>query len=214
MQNYQNLRNQLQPHEPTEYHVERVNKKYIIDFLNSMFFAHAILWDGDDQYNELPIFANQVDDNTGQWEQRGAILVHKRDSKALRLLVTASQESRQRVCYRVQSIKEPLHIDEHRKIYYPLDNVIIDFCIADRHLGVYEPSAYSFFDATERADHISNRKLFSFLEFLINCYFIALDKKALFEDMLLDSFSFPPDTLDQHYLPVFGVKREITSSRD
>jgi hypothetical protein len=196
-----------------DYHIERINKKYIIDFLNSMFFAHAVLWDGEDQYNDLPIFANEIDNPNNKWEQRGAILVHKREQKALRLLVTATKDRLQKVAYRVSSIKEALHLDEHRKIYYPLDNVTIDFCIADLNLGVYEPTAYSFFDASEKVDHISNRKLFSLIEFLINCYYLSLDNKDLFQDILLDGFSFPPDALDEHYLPVFGVKKDVTSDR-
>jgi hypothetical protein len=195
-----------------DYHIERVNKKYIIDFLNSLFFAHAVLWDGEDQFNDLPIFANEVDDGE-HWEQRGALLVHKREQKALRLLISATKERKQKVCFRLQSIKEPLHIDEHRKVYYPLDNVVIDFCISDLNLGVYEPTAYSFFDAAEKVDHISNKKLFALIEFLINCSFISINNKLLFEDLLLDQFSFPPDAIDEHYLPVFGVKRDVAYSR-
>jgi hypothetical protein len=189
-----------------DYHIERINKKYIIDFLNSMFFAHAVLWDGEDQYNDLPIFANQIDSDMEKWEQRGALLVHKREQKALRLVITATKDRRQKVCFRLQSIKEPIHIDDHRKIYYPLDNVAIDFCISDLNLGVYEPTAYSFFDAAEKVDHISNKKLFSLIEFLFNCYFLSMDNKELFDDILLHPFSFPPDAIDEHYMPVFGVK--------
>ena len=197
---------------PVDRHIERINKKYIIDFMNSMLFAHAILWDGEDQYNDLPIFANQTDSAEAQWEQRGAILVHKREQKALRLLVTATKDTTQKVCYRIKSIKDPLHLDEQRKVYYPLDNVILDFCIADLNLGVYEPSAYSFFDAAEKVDHISIKKLFSLIEFLISCHFVSLNTKALFEDLVLDKFSFPPDALAEHYLPVFGVRRDDASS--
>jgi hypothetical protein len=198
--------------EHVDFHVERVSKKFIIDLLDSLFFAHAVLWDGDDQYNDLPIFTNQID-SEDQWEQRGAILVHKREQKALRLLITAEKDKRQKVCYRMSSIKEPLHIDEHRKVYYPLNNVQIDFCIADLNLGVYEPTAYSFFDASEKVDHISNKKLFSLIEFLLNSYFLSLDNKSIFEEMLLDPFSYPPDAIDEHYLPVFGVKQDGTSGR-
>jgi hypothetical protein len=200
-------------HVPAEYHIERISKKYIIDFLNAMFFAEAMLWDGDDQYNDLPIFANQIDRADAQWEQRGVVLVHKREQKALRMTLTVEKETTQKVCYRIQSIKEPLHIDEKRKVYYPLNNVVIDFSIADLNLGVYEPSSYSFFDAAEKVEHISNKKLFSLMEFLFNCYFITVDKKEIFEDLLMDQFSFPPDALAEHYLPVFGVRRENPDSR-
>lgn len=190
------------------YHVERISKKYIIDFLNAFFFAQAVLWDGDDQYNDLPIFNNRTE-GTEQWEQRGALLVHRKNQTALRLLVTATKDTRQKVCYRLAGIKEPLQIDEHKKVYYPLDNVIVDMCIADLNLGVYEQSAYSFFDASEKTDHISTKKLFALVEFLLNCYYLSLDRKALFEDLILDQFSFPPSVIDEHYLPVFGVKKEI-----
>jgi len=190
------------------YHVERITKKYIIDFLNAFFFAQAVLWDGDDQYNDLPIFDNQIDGHE-HWEQRGALLVHRKNQTALRLLVTATKTNRQKICYRLSGIKEPVQIDEHKKVYYPLDNVVVDLCIADLNLGVYEQSAYSFFDASEKADHISPKRLFAIVEFLINCYYLSLDRRGLFEDLLADQFSFPPSVIDEHYLPVFGVKKDV-----
>lgn len=194
--------------EQVHFHVERITKKYIIDFLNAFFFAHAVLWDGEDQYNDLPIFENRAEAGREQWEQRGAILAHKQQQIAFRLLVTATKEKHQKICYRLASLKEPLQIDEHKKMYYPMDNVQIDLCIADLNLGVYEPSAYSFFDAAQKADHISTKKLFAVVEFLFNCYYLSIDKKSVFDDLILDQYSFPPDVIDEHYLPVFGVKKD------
>ena len=37
-------------------HIEKITKKYILDYLNALLFSNTVLWDGDDQYNELPIF--------------------------------------------------------------------------------------------------------------------------------------------------------------
>lgn len=190
--------------EPVNFHVERITKKYIIDFLNALFFAHAVLWDGEDQFNDLPIFENRAAEGE-QWEQRGAILAHRSKQIAFRLLVTATKDRHQKVCYRLASLKEPLQIDEHKKIYYPMDNVKLDLCIADLNLGVYEPSAYSFFDALGGS---TTKKLFTLAEFLFSCYYLSIDKKSVFEDLVLDQFSFPPDVIDQHYLPVFGVKKD------
>jgi hypothetical protein len=55
-----------------DYHIGKITKKYIIDFLNALLFSNSVLWDGDDQFNELPIFETTAEEGL-RTEQRGAL---------------------------------------------------------------------------------------------------------------------------------------------
>lgn len=189
----------------TDQHILKITKKYILDHLNAQFFANTVIWDGIDQYNELPILY-VTEDKSPKFEHRGALILSRDRPIALRLLATTVESYRQSICYRVTGIKKPIRIDDYRKIYYPLDHITIDFSIADLNLGVNEPSSYSFYDNTSPDGTAKNKKLFTFLKHLLSSYFIAFDKPSIFEDIMHDLLSFPPVTTDRHYLPIFGVQ--------
>jgi len=164
-----------------------------------------VIWDGIDQYNELPILYVTEDKNP-KFEHRGALLISRDRPVALRILTTTVQSSKQSICYRITGIKKPIRIDDHKKIYYPLESISMDFSIADLNLGVNEPSSYSFCDNTAQNGAVKNKKVFALLKYLLASYFISFDKEEIFNDLLHHILSFPPVTTDPHYIPVFGVQ--------
>jgi hypothetical protein len=185
-------------------HIAKVTKKYMVDFLNAMLFSNAVLWDGDDQFNELPIF-NTREEAGYRSEQRGALLVDKQNSKVLRISVTVTESATQKVCYRVTGLKDPLRIDEGPRLYYPLDGPVVDTSISDLSLGIKNISSYSFSDNTDANGNMSNKKLFALLRHLIQSIFITIEDKAIFEDLIEDVLSQPPTASDPHFHPIFGL---------
>jgi hypothetical protein len=188
----------------TKNHMEKITKKYIIDFLNSLFFSNTVLWDGTDQFNELPIFG-AYNDNEFREEQRGALLINIKTAKALRIAITALEGSQQQVCYRISGLSAPLKVDEGKKIYYPFDGHIVDLSIADLNLGHYDSTSYSFFDNTTPDGAISNQRLFTLLKHCIDSMFVTIDNPDIFNDLTGAVTSSPPVPSDPHYKLVFGV---------
>jgi len=182
-------------------HMLIVTKRYIIEFLNSLLFANTVLWDGIDQYNELPILS----EGSSEQEQRGALLISKSGSTALRLVVTTSTLAQQSVCYRLVSPVKEVKLPEIHKIFYPFKSARIDFSIADLNLGKEEVSSYSFCDNTTSNGSITPERLFSFLKFLITSDVYTYDYPQEFAD-ILDVLSLPPCSTDPQYIPVFGIK--------
>ena len=194
-------------------HIEKITKKYILDYLNALLFSNTVLWDGDDQYNELPIFYSS--NETGlRIEQRGGLFVDKKTSKALRLSVAVLESATSKACYRISSLKEPYRIDEGNRLYYPLENAIVDVSVSDINLGSKDPSSYSFCDNTDETGAISNARLVALLRHVIGSAFLAIDDEELFKDLANDPLSYPPVPSDPHYKPVFGVKDVFDDSRD
>jgi len=196
-----------------DYHMGKITKKYIIDFLNALLFSNSVLWDGDDQFNELPIFATSTEEGMRS-EQRGALFVNRKNSKALRLSVVATETTIQRVCYRLCGLREPLRINEDKRLYYPLDGLIIDMSIADLNLGNSDSSSYSFSDNTNDSGKLNNKKTFTVLEYLLTSSFIAIENQAIFSDLIDQQLSHPPLPSDPHYNPVFGVRDVVDNCID
>lgn len=185
----------------------KLTKKYIIDFLSNMFFSELVSWDGDDQFNQLPILSSD-DSGEAREEQRGALLVHKKHAWGLRLLVTVVDSTRMRICYRITNLKNKLPIDILNKVCYPFEFVNIDFSISDLNFGAYDPTEYSFCDNTNSN---SIDKLFSLLKFVLDCEFIAVEDQALFDDILDQPLNNPPFSGEQHYCPVYASPEKVTS---
>jgi hypothetical protein len=187
----------------THEHVSRITKKYLIDFLNALVFENSVLWDGDDQFNELPIFYS-TQKGVDRTESRGALFVNQRVSRAVRLVVTVVESSRQRVCYRIKGLASPIKIDGASNLYYPLENVAIDFSVSDLNLGVADVASYTFADNASTDGIPNNSKLFTLLKYFLGAAFIAIDDPTIFEDMIDDIRSLPPVPSDPHYKLVFG----------
>jgi len=185
-------------------HINKITKKYVIDMFNALIFSNSVLWDGDDQFNELPIFSTEREGESRE-EQRGAIFVSKKTSNAVRLLVSVDVSINQRVCYRVVGLKTPVRIDSDKQLYYPFEGHSLDVSVADLNLGKQDPTSYSFYDNTNPTGEISNSRLFTLVSFVTSAAFIALDKKEVFDDLLLDELSIPPAMSSPHYKPVFGA---------
>jgi len=200
------------PMRTVDCYIERITKKYIIDYLNALLFSNKALWDGDDQFNELPIFYSSNEDGY-RVEQRGALFVNKRTSRALRLSVVATESVVQGACYRLTGLPEPIRIDEGKNLFYPLD-ASIDVTIADLNLGINDVSSYSFADNTKNEGHITNKRLFAILDHMINSVFICIDSEAMFKDLINASLSLPPVPSEAHYKPVFGVTNATDHSWD
>jgi hypothetical protein len=196
-----------------DHYVGKLTKKYIIDFLNALLFSNAVLWDGDDQFNELPIFKNSSDEGL-RTEQRCALFVNQKTSKALRLSVLVTETTIQRVCYRLCGLHDPLRINEDKRLYYPLDGIVIDVSIADLNLGNSDPASYSFSDNTETTDKLNNKKLFTILNYLLSSTFITIENDEIFKDLLDHTLSHPPLPSDPHFKPVFGVVHVENNYRD
>lgn len=188
---------------PDDYQIIKLTKKYIVDFLNALCFSNTVSWDGDDQFNELPIFTTEIEEGHRE-EQRGALLVHNKYSWALRLLVTVIEDTKQQICYRITGLKQIVTLDDPKRVCIPFELLDIDFSIADLNLGMQEPSSYSFSDnIVKNAD---SSRVFALLRFLIESSLLASDDRKLFEEILVDTLSFPPFSGDTHYIPVYGVQ--------
>jgi len=195
-----------QPH-AASYYIGKITKKYIIDFLNALLFSNSVLWDGDDQFNELPILSTTTEEGF-HTEHRSALFVHSKTSKALRMSVYATETTIQRVCYRISGLQEPLRINEGKRLYYPLDGTTLDLSIADLNLGNNEPASYSFSDNNDSTGKISNKKLFTVLNYLITSVLITIEDKDIFADLIDHQLSEPPLPSDPHFHPVYGVRND------
>jgi hypothetical protein len=183
--------------------INKLTKKYIIDFLNAMFFSNTVSWDSDDQFNQLPILEEETD--TGRhFEQRGVLLIHKKYPWAIKILITVLEDTKQQICYRIVGIKDKVSIEDPKKICIPFDGLHIDFSISDLNLGVQESTSYSF------CDNLGNltTRVFALLRFLLDATFVAFDQRDLFEDLLVENISQPPLGGDIHYAPIYGVSSE------
>jgi len=190
-----------------EYSV-RITKDYIINLLNSLMFSQTVLWDGVDQFNELPILTSTggAEDRT---EQRGALFVDNRYGRVLRLLVTIAEDSPGkdhsvcRVCYRISGLKDATRVGSVNRTYYPFA-VPVDFSMADLRLGVKTPFL-TFSDNTSKDGESDNGKLMALVAHLVSSVLVSVDDPELFQDMLNDVLSTPPIASDPHFNLVFGV---------
>lgn len=184
--------------------IVKLTKRYIVDFLNALFFSRAVAWDGDDQYNQIPLLTESED--LGQRdEQRGVLLVHKKYNHALRLLITVTEDTSQKVCYRITNLKEKLLLDDPKKVCNPMEIPHLDFVIADLNLGIQEASSYSFLDTGKET---SSQRVFSLLSFLLESIPVIHQQENLFEDLLMETKSWPPYAGDAHYSPIYGVESD------
>lgn len=188
----------------SDIHINKITKKYIIDLLNILLFSKTVLWDGIDQFNELPIFRS-TNDSGIRTEQRGGLLINKAVNKALRVLVSVIETPIQRVCYRITSLKNTVRIDESKRLFYPFDAFAIDLSVANLNLGMKDITSYSFSDNTNNDKNTTNSRLFSLVNHITNSVFVSLEDEALFKDMLDDVSSLPPMPDEPHYKLVFGV---------
>ena len=180
--------------------IVKITKRYVLDFLNALFFSRTVSWDGDDQYNQLPILASNEEEGKRE-EQRGVLLVHKKYTYSVRVLLSVVEDSSQKICYRISNIKDKIVLDSPRKVCSPLEVPDLDFSIADLNLGIQEASAYSFADLGDRG----SSRVFSLLSFLLESYPVVYDDPSLFDDIKMDQESWPPYSGDVHYRPIYGV---------
>lgn len=186
----------------------RITKDYIINLLNSLMFSQTVLWDGVDQFNELPIITSNIEEGY-RLEQRGAFFVDNRYSRVLRMMVTVSEDSPGeehsscRVCYRITGLPESIRIGTRNQTYYPF-TVPIDFSIADLRLGVKTPFL-TFADNTDQNTKVNNNKLMALVAHLVSSSLITVYDEELFHDLTNDILSTPPTASDPHFNLVFGV---------
>lgn len=188
----------------TDLYIGRITKKYILDFMNTLLFANTVLWDGIDQFNELPVMYSSNEDGY-RIEQRCALFINRQIPKALRLSVTVTESSVQKACYRFSGISAPLKIDDGKQLYYPLEGRVMDISMADLNLGSKDSSSYSFCDNTNQSGTISNSRLFTLLRHVLGSTFLTVEDSTVFKDMLNTLLSTPPLSSDPHFKPVFGV---------
>lgn len=186
-------------------YTNKLTKRYIIDLLDTLIFSKTILWDGVDQFNEMPIFKESIEDGQ-KVEQRGGLFVNKKTGRALRILVTAQETTTQKVCYRLLGLNKSIRVDDGKRLFYPFEAIAIDFSVADLNLGMRDPSSYSFSDNTHKTKEATTSRLFSLLNHILESKFITFDKEDLFTDMLDSVESLPPMPDDPHFKLVFGVK--------
>jgi hypothetical protein len=176
-----------------------ITKKYVINLLNSLIFSNTLCWDGEDQYNYLPILHTDEDEKL---EQRAALLVHKKYPLALRLIVSVlNEEDGKKVCYRLKSITDDIYVDAMNKTVRPFDTLNLDFAISDLNLAVRDDSALSFHDFYGR----STGRIFSLLKFLLDSDLIVFRDPKVFADIILADGTTPPVSSDMHFDPVFEV---------
>lgn len=187
--------------------ITKLTKKYIIDMLNAILFSNVLAWDGVDQYNELPIVGVE-DDKKTKVEQRSALFLHRKQPMALRVLVTASQHMSQKVCYRIVGIKKKLETEDPRRTFLPMEQMYLDFSIADTNLGLMQDSSYSFSINFDCAIEKEKSVVFNLLRFMLDSEFVAYDDPELFADLLIDIESQPPVSGDPHFKLVYGINRD------
>lgn len=176
-----------------------LTKKYIINLLNSLLFSNTLCWDGEDQYDYLPILHTDEDEHL---EQRAALLVHKKYPLALRLVVsTLTEEDGKKVCYRLRSITEDVYVDDMNKTVRPFDTLNLDFAIADLNLMVKDDASLSFHDFFGK----STNRIFNLLKFLLDSDLVILRDPKVFADIILEDGTMPPVSSDLHFDPVFEV---------
>jgi len=181
-------------------HIVTITKRYIIDYLNALCFSDVMVWDDVCQFNELPLVHVDLEEDS-RCEQRTALLVHKSSPWALRMLVTAQEENRRSVCYRITTINDTINIDDPKRVVRPFDSLKLDFSISDLSLGTREDSSYSFYDrygnSISRTVHL--------LKFLLDSMFVSYNDPKLFADLLMDMHSAVPLSGDMHYNPIYSL---------
>ena len=185
----------------------KLTKKFIIDMLNAILFSNVLNWNGIDQYNELPIVSIE-DDKKAKVEQRSALFLHRKQPLALRVLVTATENMGQKVCYRVVGIKQKLEVEDFRRTFLPMEQMYLDFSIADTNLGVMQDSSYSFAINFDYKSGKEKSIVSNLLLFLMESDFVAYDQVELYKELLDDVLSLPPVPGDPHFKPVYGVNRD------
>lgn len=185
----------------------RITKEYIINLINSLLFSNTVLWDGVDQFNEMPIFTSEQSDGY-RMEQRGALFVDNRFGRILRVLTTIEEDDPAgtgtcRVCYHMAGIKDQMRIGSSNRVYYPFVSPL-DFSVADLRLGVRTPFL-TFADNTEKNKEINSARVMSLVGHLVSSTFIVIDERELFDDLLTSTLSLPPTASDPHFNLVYGV---------
>jgi len=179
----------------------QLTKRFVIDMLGNICFHKTIHWDGNDQFNQLPILSCD-DDKNKRIEQRGAILEHDKYKYAFKLLITAISDTYQQVCYRITNLDKPVEIDD--QVYNPM-GILMDLSFSNVNLGIEKPSSLFFSDNSEENGLISTSKLFMFLEFLIHSKFIAFYDKDVIDWELMSILNYPPIVGDSHFKPVYEI---------
>lgn len=187
-------------------HAAKITKKYIIDMLNSMFLEKSVHWTGEDQFHKL-VLLDHTDDGGLITESRGAFLVHAKLPWAIRILVTKEEDSSQRVCYRVTTIKDRISFSDPHKNCLPPSELQLDFSIADLNLGLSDWTSYSFCDnlySTCNSDTSDKERLFNLLKFMLDSSVHTKDDISLFEDLVGDGKNYPPIAGDLHYSAIYS----------
>ena len=195
-------------------YLDIVTKKYLIDVLNIFFFADVVVFDDKSQFNELySMNIEEIDDNT-ILDQRGALFVHSVYQKGFRVLISCIREKLpgpslreveyyiKSVCYRITNINQDIVLEYPTKVIKPFDNLKIDYSIAHINFGVKEDSSYSMCDNIGYVVNPSSR-LKNLLVFILNSNLVGYQNIEVFQDLLKDSLSIPPDMDSQHYSSIY-----------
>lgn len=195
-------------------HINQLTKKYILDLLNLTCFSNKLCWDGDDLYNDFPIFQFQEDDGKKE-ELRGVVLSSKNTNNAMRMTISViDSKMTKEVCYRVTNLLSPIVINDERTLK-PFDKLSFDVSISDLDFGMDNNSnTFSYNLGGKEKFQISNTKLFSFLRFLLSSDFTVVNDKSIFEELVDDIASYPPLCIHKHYKPIFEAVEHINKSKE
>lgn len=185
-------------------YLDIVTKKYLIDVLNIFFFADVVVFDNKSQFNELySMNIIEIDDNT-VLDQRGALFVHSTYQKGFRVLISClrDEEFIKAVCYRISNINQDIVLEYPTKVIKPFDNLKIDYSIAHINFGTKEDESYSVHDNIGYVVNPSSR-LKNFLVFILNSNLVGYQNTEVFQDLLRDSLSVPPNMDSQHYSSIY-----------
>jgi len=185
--------------------VIKVTKRYIIDMLNAILFEQTVNWEGIDQFNQMAIVA-QEEDGATKLESRGGFFVHDKLPWALRVLATVEEDTSQRVCYRICTIKDRVVFSKPQKNCLPPTDLVLDYSIADLNLGLADWTSYSFHDNIQNpysSDVSHVERIFSLLKFLLSSSLHTKDDVDLFSDLVNARESQPPVAGDIHYSAVY-----------
>lgn len=182
---------------------QKHTQKYIINVLNAFMFSSTTSWEGEDQFDLLPILKADVLEENG--EQRGCLLVHNNSPAALKLLITKVINGRTKVCYRITNLEDKMVLDNPKKVCYPSKISPLDFSISDLNFGVDDPLSLYFSDNCSE----DLKRIYKLLPFLLNCYPVLLNEGLeIFDDIVVEALSWPPCAGDKHFKPIFGVTQD------
>lgn len=180
---------------------QRQTKKYIIDVLHAFLFSNDTAWDGQNQFDLLPILKKEEFEYE-YGEQRGCLLVHDKTPTALRLLVSKLDSGRTKVCYRITNLGSSISLDNPKKTCYPLSANPIDFSISDLNFGADDLLSLCFSDNKFGG----SKMLYNLLKFLLDSHPVLLNEDlGIFDNILIETLSWPPCAGDKHFLPIFGI---------